>query len=62
MQERTREQFALVAEQVHKRHPGTWREIDASGTIEQVEDRIRHEVDGLVMEDKKDGGLGRLWM
>lgn len=62
MQERTREQFALVAEQVHRRHPGTWKEIDASGTIEQVEERIRAEVDGLVPGDEKDGQLGRLWM
>ncbi|WRT64072.1 thymidylate kinase [Kwoniella shivajii] len=61
MQQATREQFALVAQQVTSRHgESKWTQVDASGTIEQVADRIW----GLVGEiaDGIEGDIGRLWV
>lgn len=58
MQQRTRKQFKLVAEEMERRHPGRWREVDAAGSIEEVEARIWKIVSGIAAEE----ALGKLWI
>ncbi|WVQ62268.1 thymidylate kinase [Kwoniella botswanensis] len=61
MQQATRKQFRLVAEEVKKIHGGKrWMEVDARGTIEEVEERIK----GLIgdLTDGVNGGVGELWV
>jgi dTMP kinase len=60
MQIRTREQFALVAEEVNKRHgPGRWVEISAVGTVDEVETTVWSFVSERL---DNDAPLGRLWL
>ncbi|WWC99610.1 thymidylate kinase [Kwoniella sp. B9012] len=61
MQQATRKQFRLVAEEVKKIHGGKkWMEVDARGTIEEVEERIK----GLIgdLTDGVNGRVGELWV
>ncbi|WWC86178.1 thymidylate kinase [Kwoniella dendrophila CBS 6074] len=61
MQQATRKQFALVAQEVIKIHgEDRWIEIDARGTIEELEDRIK----GLIgnVTEGVNGDIGRLWV
>ncbi len=56
MQRRTKEQFALVAEEMRQRHEDKWVEIDADGSVEEVELRIWDAIpDGT-------GAVGQLWI
>ena len=57
MQQRTREKFAMVAYEMERAHPGRWKEVDASGTREEVEDRVWACVQGLEVGEE----LGKLW-
>ncbi|OCF42456.1 thymidylate kinase [Kwoniella heveanensis CBS 569] len=66
MQRSTRQQFALVAQEVVKRHgENRWREVDANGSIEEVGDRIWGLLAPL-LEEGQGGGLkrevGELWV
>ncbi|OCF33236.1 thymidylate kinase [Kwoniella heveanensis BCC8398] len=66
MQRSTRQQFALVAQEVVKRHgENRWREVDANGGIEEVGDRIWGLLAPL-LEEGQGGGLkrevGELWV
>jgi hypothetical protein len=59
MQERTREQFSLVANEVRQRHgPGVWVDMGAEGSIDEVESRV-----WAVVEPSSEGlsEVGRLW-
>lgn len=58
MQQRTRAQFKLVAQAMEERHPGRWVEVDAAGSIDEVEKKIWEVVEGV----KGDGALGKLWV
>jgi dTMP kinase len=56
MQQRTRQQFRLVADQMESRHPGRWAEVDAAGSVEEVAERIWETVLHV-----QAGDLGKLW-
>ncbi|OCF55534.1 thymidylate kinase [Kwoniella mangroviensis CBS 10435] len=61
MQQATRKQFRLVAEEVKKIHGGTkWIDVDARGTIEEVEERIKGSIG--VLTDGVIGRVGELWV
>ncbi|WWC58545.1 thymidylate kinase [Kwoniella dejecticola CBS 10117] len=61
MQSATRQQFGLVAQEVKNRHgEQRWVEVDARGTIDEVEDRIRKIV-GDLTSDGVEGEVGKLW-
>jgi dTMP kinase len=58
MQQRTRKQFKLVAQEMERRYPGRWEEVDAAGSIEEVEERIWKVVSGI----KGEQPLAKLWI
>lgn len=58
MQRRTRAQFALVQQEMERRHSGRWVNVDAEGSIEGVGDRIWAAVASLDIPQE----LGKLWM
>lgn len=58
MQQKTREKFAMVGYEMDRAHPGRWKEIDASGTIDEVEQRIWEVVQGLKEPEVE---MGKLW-
>jgi dTMP kinase len=58
MQQKTREKFAMVAYEMDRAHPARWKEIDASGSVEEVEERIWEVVQGLQVQDEE---MGKLW-
>lgn len=58
MQTRVREQFALVGDEVRKRHGERWIEVSAEGTLDEVERHIWEAVDGVRVSDE----MGRLWV
>ncbi|WVF70842.1 thymidylate kinase [Kwoniella sp. CBS 6097] len=65
MQRSTREQFALVGQEVVKRHgEDRWKETDAGGSIEEVGDRIWGVVEPLVIDGRGLQGekVGDLWV
>ncbi|WVQ97191.1 thymidylate kinase [Kwoniella sp. CBS 9459] len=63
MQRSTREQFALVAREVVKRHgEDKWREVDAGGSIEEVGDRIWAAVQPLLSGEGTSKEVGDLWV
>ncbi|WVW82215.1 thymidylate kinase [Kwoniella bestiolae CBS 10118] len=61
MQQATREQFGLVAQEVKRIHGEyRWTEVDARGTIEEVEERIRGLIGDLI--EGVDGEISQLWV
>lgn len=64
MQTRVREQFALVAGEVAKRHGDErWSEISAEGTVDEVEASVWEQVERVVVGvEEGDAGVGRLWV
>ncbi|RXK39299.1 thymidylate kinase [Tremella mesenterica] len=60
MQKRVREQFTLVAEETRRRHgDDRWAEINADGTVEEVEALIWENIQPVIMEPLQ--CLGKLW-
>lgn len=57
VQARVREQFKLVAEEVKRRH-GVWVEINAEGSVGEVEQDIWN----VVQPRLEVGELGKLWV
>ncbi|WWC66436.1 thymidylate kinase [Kwoniella pini CBS 10737] len=62
MQSATRQQFTLVAQEVKNRHgKERWVEVDARGTIEEVETRIEGIIANLTSQGVQ-GEIGKLWI
>lgn len=61
LQDKVRQEFGRVAQRVMagNERNGQWKEVDASGTIEQVGQRIWDLVEGVVKAEKDE--VGRLW-
>jgi dTMP kinase len=60
IQTKVKAQFAAVSEEVVKQHGrGSWTEVSASGTIEEVEKVIQDKLS--VVLSATPGELGRLW-
>jgi dTMP kinase len=61
MQNKVKEQFKLVEQEVVKRHGrGRWVEVSAVGTIEEVEEVVRSELDGVFSASPEP--LQHLWV
>ena len=61
IQTEVKKQFTAVANEVVKRHGrGCWTEISATGTIDEVEQKVHHELSAVLSEVT--GELGRLWL
>ena len=60
IQTQVRKEFALVADQVRARHgDDRWVEVDASGNIDMVEERIWNSVRPMLVHEI--GTVGTLW-
>lgn len=60
IQQAVRQQFKLVADEIKKRHGSDkWIEIEADGTIEDVEERIWSQISDVV--EHSNGDIGDLW-
>lgn len=60
IQQAVRQQFKLVADEIKKRHGADkWIEIDADGTITDVEERVWSQISDVV--EHANGSIGDLW-
>ncbi|KGB77659.1 thymidylate kinase [Cryptococcus deuterogattii 99/473] len=60
IQQAVRQQFKLVANEIKKRHgAGKWIEINADGTITDVEERVWSQISDVV--EHANGSIGDLW-
>lgn len=59
LQNKVRDQFAMVAAVVTERHGEIWREVQAVGSIEEVEGKVWTEVSACI---GRGGRRGDLWV
>jgi dTMP kinase len=59
LQNKVRHKFAKVAAVVTQRHGEIWREIEAVGSIEEVESKVWTEVSACI---ERGGRRGELWV
>jgi dTMP kinase len=59
IQGKVREVFGKMGQECEE---GVWREVSAEGGVEEVEERVRHEVEQLWVSGRLDGEVKKLWV
>lgn len=59
IQDKVRSVFGRMGESVEE---GVWREVSAEGGVEEVEERIKSEVEGLWDSERLRREVGKLWV